>query len=200
MTVAKVEKGRRGRPRLDSTDQVIFAAAAELIGERGYDGFTMAAVAQRAGVAKTTVYRRWPSRAHLLVATLSSVMRVSVFDSGDARADLHSFARTLATAMRVPGTRRLVAELSVASIASPEVKEAFNRLYVQRRAAALETIQRAQAAGELRPDLDPELLIDQLSGTLHYRLLLGGDGPTDSYAERLVDTVLDGALVPARQT
>ena len=67
MSVAKVEGKGRGRPRLQATDQAIFDAAAELIRERGYDGFSMAAVADRAGVAKTTVYRRWPKigRAHV---------------------------------------------------------------------------------------------------------------------------------------
>src|SRR2546423_13905892 len=111
MTAAKVEHGRRGRPRLQSTDEAIFVAAAELIGERGYDGFSMAAVADRAGVAKPTVYRRWPTRSHLVLATMSSVMaRVALFDTGDLRADLVSFARTLSAALRAPGTRRLIAE------------------------------------------------------------------------------------------
>lgn len=56
---------------------------------------------------------------------------------------------------------------------------------------------RSLASGELRPGVDPELLIDQLAGTLHYRMLLGGGGPTDTYTERLVDAVLDGALTPS---
>src|SRR5215472_6893571 len=100
MTVAKVEGGRRGRPRLESIDRAIFSAAATLIAERGYDGFSMAAVADRAGVAKTTVYRRWPTRSHLILETLTSVMRVAIFDSGNLRADLYAFARTLAASMR----------------------------------------------------------------------------------------------------
>jgi AcrR family transcriptional regulator len=197
MTVAKVEGNRRGRPRLQSTDQAIFAAAAELIGERGYDGFSMAAVADRAGVAKTTVYRRWPSRSHLVLETMTSVMRVSLLDSGDLHADLVSFARTLAAGLRAPGTRRLVAELSLASAQRPELADAFQRLYTQRRGTALATLHRGQATGELRAGMDPELLIDQLSGALHYRMMLGGDGPTDAYAERLVDAILEGALPPS---
>ncbi len=198
MTVAKVEHAepsRRGRPRLHATDQAIYAAAAELISERGYDGFSMAAVAGRAGVAKTTVYRRWPTRSHLALATMKSVMaRVSLFDTGDLRADLAAFARALAAALRAPGTRRLVAELALASTQRPELDGAFHQLFSQRRAAALATVHQAAASGRLRPDADPELLIDQLSGTLHYRMLLGGEGLTDSYAERLVGAVLAGAL------
>jgi AcrR family transcriptional regulator len=197
MPAANVEGNRRGRPRLQSADQAIFAAAAELIAERGYDGFSMAAVADRAGVAKTTVYRRWPTRSHLVLETLASVMRVSLFDSGDLRADLVSFARTLAAGLRAPGSHRLLAELALASAQRPELAEAFQRLFSQRRTAALATLHRARAAGELRPGVDAELLIDQLSGALHYRTLLGGEGPTDAYAERLVDSILEGALPPA---
>jgi AcrR family transcriptional regulator len=201
MSAARVEHSRRGRPRLQATDQAIFAAAAELISERGYGGFSMAAVADRAGVAKTTVYRRWPSRSHLVLATMTSVMSgVALFDTGDLRADLASFARTLATALRAPGTRRLVAELALASAHRPELADAFHRLFIQRRAAAVATVERAAAAGELRPGVDPELVIDQISGSLHYRMLVSNEGPTDSYAERLVDGVLRSALAAPKTT
>ncbi|HEY7202450.1 MAG TPA: TetR/AcrR family transcriptional regulator [Candidatus Dormibacteraeota bacterium] len=195
MTAVNGEGSRRGRPRLHSTDQAIFDAAADLIREKGYDGFSMAAVADRAGVAKTTVYRRWPTRSHLVLATMSSVMaRVALFDTGDFRADLASFARTLATALRAPGTRRLVAELAVATAQRPELADGFHRLFVQRRAVAMDTVEQAVDAGQLRPGMDPELIIDQVSGALHYRMLVTGEGPSDAYAERLVDAILDGAL------
>jgi AcrR family transcriptional regulator len=193
MTAERVAPSRRGRPRLQATDQAIFAAAADLIRERGYDGFSMAAVADRAGVAKTTVYRRWPTRSHLVLATMSSVMsRVGLFDTGDVHADLASFARSLATALRAPGTLRLVAELALASAQRPELADGFHRLFTQRRAAALATVEQAAAAGQLRPGVDPDLLIDQVSGALHYRMMVSGEGPSDAYAERLVGAVLDG--------
>jgi len=197
MTAANVGGNGRGRPRLPSADQAIFAAAAELIAERGYDGFSMAAVADRAGVAKTTVYRRWPTRSHLILDTLTAFMRVSIFDSGDLRADLVSFACTLAAGMRAPGARQLVAELTLASAQRPELAEAFSRLYTQRRTAAVATLHRAPAAGELRAGVGAGMLIDQVSGALHYRMLLRGEGPSDAYAERLVDAVLEGALSPS---
>lgn len=196
MTVAKVEGVRRGRPRLESIDRAIFSAAAALIAERGYDGFSMAAVADRAGVAKTTVYRRWPSRPHLILEALTSVMRVSIFTSGDLRADLVALAKTLAAGMRVPGSRRLVAELTLAAAQRPELADAFSRLYNERRAVSRDMLERAQAAGELRASVDPDMLIDQISGALHYRMLLRGEIPSEAYAERLVDSILEGALPP----
>jgi AcrR family transcriptional regulator len=197
MTAANGEGNGRGRPRNPSPDQAIFNAAAELIAERGHDGFSMAAVAERAGVAKAIVYRRWPTRSHLILDTLTAFMRVAILDSGDLRADLVSFACTLAAGMRAPAARKLVAELTLASAQRPELAEAFSRLYTQRRATALATLHRAQAAGELRAGVDADMLIDQLSGALHYRMLLRGEGPSDAYAERLVDAILEGALPPS---
>jgi AcrR family transcriptional regulator len=194
MTAAKPDGGRRGRSRPESTDRAIFTAAAELISERGYDGFSMAAVADRAGVAKTTVYRRWPTRSHLILETHASMMRVSILNSGDVRADLVSFAKTLAAGLRAPGSRLLVAELTLASAQWPELADGFTQLYAERRKDAHATLRRAMDAGELRPGVDPDILIDQLSGALHYRMLLRGEGPSDNYAERLVDSVLEGAL------
>lgn len=197
MTAANVEGNGRGRPRLPSSDQAIFAAAAELIAERGYDGFSMAAVADRAGVSKTTVYRRWPTRPHLILDTMTSVIRVSIVDTGDLRADLVSFACSLGAGMRAPDSRKLLAELTLASAQRPELADAFSRLYTQRRATVVATLHRAQAAGDLRAGVDADLLIDQLSGALHYRMLLRGEAPSDAYAERLVDAILEGALPPS---
>lgn len=195
MSAANLEGGRRGRPRHPSTDQAIFAAAAELINERGYDGFSMAAVADRAGVAKTTVYRRWPTRAHLVLGTVTALMRAPIFDSGDLQGDLTAFVRHLAAALRAPGTRRFVAEMAVATIDRPELEDAFQSLFLERRGPVVATIRAAQERGEVRPDLDPELVLDQITGALFYRMLLRGDGPTDAYAEGLVGAVLDGARV-----
>jgi hypothetical protein len=126
---------------------------------------------------------------------MSSVMsKVALFDTGDLRGDLVSFARTLATALRAPGTRRLVAELTLASAQRPELSDGFHRMFLQRRAAGLATVERAAAMGKLRPGIDPEVLIDQISGALHYRMLVTGIGPPEAYAERLVDSVLEGVL------
>jgi AcrR family transcriptional regulator len=200
MSVAKVEgpvQARRGRPRLAATDEAIMAAAVQLIGEQGYDGFKMAAVAERAGVAKTTVYRRWPRRADLALATVTSVMaRVTIVDSGDLRADLADFTRRLAAAYRSPGIRQLVGELAHATVRRREVESVFRRRALARRAAVIDSIRRAADAGQLRPDADPELILDQINGVLHYRLIVSGDGDglSDAAAERLVDGILDGVL------
>jgi AcrR family transcriptional regulator len=203
MTVAKVDEpgpGRRGRPRHPATDAAIMAAAVQLIGEKGYDGFTMAAVADRAGVAKTTVYRRWQTRSELALATVASTMsRVNIVDSGDLRADLADFARRLAEAYRSPGIRQLVGELAHATVQRREVENVFRRRALTRRAAVADSIRRAADAGLLRPDADPELILDQINGVLHYRLIVSndGDGLSDAAAERLVDAILDGVLMPS---
>lgn len=191
---ASKRESAQGRRHLQTPDDAILAAAADLIRERGYDGFSMAAVADRARVAKTTVYRRWPTRLHLVVAAMGSMMgRVALFDTGDVRADLESFARTLAATLREPGTRRLIAELALAMDQRRELEDAFHRMFAERRSSAAATVERAVAAGKLRDNVDAELVIDLVSGALYYRMLVSGEGATDAYAERLIDVVLGGA-------
>jgi hypothetical protein len=79
------------------------------------------------------------------------------------------------------------------------VENVFRRRALTRRAAVADSIRRAADAGLLRPDADPELILDQINGVLHYRLIVSndGDGLSDAAAERLVDAILDGVLMPS---
>src|SRR5688572_6701128 len=80
---------RRGRPRSAEADESILRAAAELLGEHGYGALTIEAVAQRSGVAKTTIYRRWSDRPELVLATMAHLTATIVPpDNGSLRADL----------------------------------------------------------------------------------------------------------------
>lgn len=171
MAKAVTIQARGARAGVTSTDRAIFIAGAELIAERGHDGFSMAAVANRAGVPKATVYRRWPTRSHLIMDIVLSLTPESIFDSGDLRVDLTSLARTLAAGLRTPGARGLVVELAKASAEQPDLAEALSRLCAPRR-AMLANLRRAPANGEMNGSLDPDMLIGLLAGALHPRLQL----------------------------
>ena len=83
------EPGGRGagRPRLVDADAAILAAARELLAERGWDGMTLGDVAARAGVAKTTLYRRWPGKAELVVDAMAELFdTLEPVDAGSVRA------------------------------------------------------------------------------------------------------------------
>ncbi|MEV5612477.1 TetR/AcrR family transcriptional regulator [Streptomyces sp. NPDC052225] len=195
---------RRGRPRSESADARILDAAGELLLERGYDRFSVDEVATRAGVAKTTLYRRWPTKDHLIVAVVARIQdAVPVTYSGDVRADLIGYLNAIAGGldrMRRVGrptsagetSAGLVAEVVAAAARHADVAAAVHAMFARRNALVLALLQQARESGELRAEADPEVLFDQLAGALYYRLLVTGHPLDAAYVERLVTGALDG--------
>jgi AcrR family transcriptional regulator len=197
----------RGRPRDGDVDRRIVDAARHALLSGGYAGLAIDEVARRAGVAKTTLYRRWPTKDHLAVAVYADLLDrgVPVTDTGDVRADLSAYLKQIAAALQ--SVRRagraaddtdpsagIVAELVAAAARHADVGEAMRGLYQRRIRLAIDLVERATERGELRTGTDPVLLLDQLAGALYYRVLITGTPVDDTYLERLVGAALDGAL------
>jgi AcrR family transcriptional regulator len=171
----------------------ILDATRELLAEGGVHGLTIEGVAARAGVAKTTIYRRWRSKEELALEVLIDMVQqfVATPEHDDTRAELVAF---VGNAVRILGTtlmgrvmRGLVSDLA----ADPELMRAFQEKVVARRVAEVERlVERGIARGDLRPDLDRELLHELLFGPVYYRLMLSGAPLDDDVAERIVDAVL----------
>jgi AcrR family transcriptional regulator len=200
---------RRGRPRSEDVDGRILQAARELLFVSGYDRFAMDEVAARAQIAKTTLYRRWPTKDHLLVALVARIQdEVPVTDTGHLRQDLVGYLTAVADGlnrMRAVGrpgagedpSAGVVAELIAAAARHPDVGEAVRGLFARRNTLPLALLDRARERGELRPDAASEVIFDQLAGALYYRLLVTGAPIGADYVEPLVDHVLAGAAGPA---
>jgi AcrR family transcriptional regulator len=202
----------RGRPRDSDADRRILQAARQALLTAGYAGLAIDEVAQHAGVAKTTLYRRWPTKDHLAIAVYADMLDrdVPVTDTGDVRADLSAYLKQIAATLH--NVRRagrpahaadpsagIVAELVAAAARHPDVGQAMRGLYARRIRLAIELVERATQRGELRAGTDPVLLLDQLAGALYYRVLITGAPVDDSYLERLVGAALDGALSTKEQ-
>ncbi|MBG0821729.1 TetR/AcrR family transcriptional regulator [Planomonospora sp. ID91781] len=201
-----MNQARRGRPRDTQVDERVLRTAAGLLLERGYTGLSMDEVAERAGVAKTTLYRRWPTKDHLAVAVVARLQDDdAIDDTGDIRRDLTDYTEKIADAlnrMRSAGkaagrddrSAGVVAELVAAGARHDDIGEMGRQVYARRNALALGLIERARLRGELRADLDAVVLLDQLAGALYYRVLVTGAPVDRAYAERLVAAALDGAM------
>ena len=191
---------RRGRPRDSAVDQRVLDAAWDLLLARGYAGLNVDEVAERAAVAKTTLYRRWPTKDHLAMAVVTQMIPpVPVPDTGDLCCDLTEFAVALATSLDRYGTAGLAAELVAAAARHPDIGDLVRDLHAQRHAMALARLRRATEWEGLRPDIDHEILIDQVSAPIYYRVLITGAAVDRRYAERLVRAVLDCALMVQRR-
>ncbi|GAB3606530.1 TetR/AcrR family transcriptional regulator [Conyzicola nivalis] len=186
------------RPRNTESDALILAAAAEALLQDGYDGLVVDEIARSVGVAKTTVYRRWPTKNHLVVSVVAGWQGVvDVPNTGDEADDIANDLTTIAGGMchvlDPAPIRRLVAELAAARMRDDDLGSAVDRLWSDRRAATAAVLERGIAGGALRRDLDPEVVTDELAGAVYYRVLITGGSLDDAYARALVRTVLAGA-------
>lgn len=198
---------RRGRPRDADVDERVLRATTDLLLTRGYAGLSVDEVAERAQVAKTTLYRRWPTKDHLALAVVTRLQDDDeITDTGDIRRDLADYLEKIAAGlnrMRAAGrpagqqddpSAGTVAELVAAAARHDDIGRLERAMYARRNALARRLLERARERGELRPDLDLEALFDQLAGALYYRVLITGDPVGRAYAERLVASALAGAL------
>ena len=191
----RAEGARPGRPRSAEADRAIDAAALDLFAECGFDGVTIEAVAQRAGVARSTVYRRYPCKTDLLVdaaARLTDEVR-SVPDTGTIEGDLLEVGRQLRHMLTATQVGRTVPAAIAAAARHPELATAHRAMVRQRRGEFKVVIARAVERGELPTDVDPDLLLDLVLAPLFYRVLLSGEPFTDRHLRRLVRTAVAGA-------
>ncbi|WP_405058111.1 TetR/AcrR family transcriptional regulator [Kribbella sp. NBC_01505] len=180
----------RGRPRDTAIEGRLLAAAAAELRHGGYDGLSIDRVAERAGVAKTTLYRRWASKAELVVALITTMREEVPFEpSDDPRADLTTLVTTIAANLTATPTS-LIADLAAAAARDPRVGESVHALWADRHRAVTDVVAKAQQAGIVLAHVAPAVLVDQLVGPLYYRLLVTGEPLTPDYARTLVLSVL----------
>lgn len=190
-----------GRPRDADADRRILRACVELLTEVGAEATTMSAVIQRSGVARATVYRRWPNRESLLIAALRELKgRGPVPFSGDLATDI---ARSAEQARHILAEERfrsilplLARELVERHGRRREGSATFHRVAPNYRRLADVYEQLAAGAG-LRADVDGELVPDIVIGAQLARLLSTGRPPTKAMTDQLVEVVLAGLRVPA---
>jgi AcrR family transcriptional regulator len=191
----------RGRPRKAGAEERIFDAALEEYGERGWAGFTMDAVARRAGVGKSTVYLRWQDKDSLLTAAVGARSGViEDVDTGSFRGDLEGLAGNLFRYLLDPiGWATL--RISVDAAGAPEPLGRFTDAVTELHHSGASVIfARGAARGDLGPDVRKDALADCLYGAVIMQTLgLSGDSrrlSDEDIAERvrvLVDFVLCGA-------
>lgn len=182
-----------GRLRSEEAHRRALEAASEVVSERGLEGLTVDEVSVRSGVAKTTIYRHWPSRAPLLIdAFHSSVEKGDHVPTGDVRADLLAIACGLAAKLRDPQWSRIMATLIDAAESDPELSELSAAFTRERREAVRAVLERGIADGELDPDIDTELAAQLVGGAIFYQRLIRRRAADDREVETMIDLVLNG--------
>ncbi|WP_424936985.1 MULTISPECIES: TetR/AcrR family transcriptional regulator [Bacteria] len=186
-------RGRGRRPAAEVRAEVL-AAAGRLLIEEGIQAITFERIAKESGASKTTLYKWWTSPGALAAEAyfLKSEPELEFPDTGDLHADLVTQITSFIGLLTRAG--KPISELIGAAQIEPGLGEAWSSAYaLPRRELARERLRAAQRHGELSPDADLDIIVDQLWGACYHRLLILKVSLADLDVERLVASALRGA-------
>ncbi|MFC5804906.1 TetR/AcrR family transcriptional regulator [Streptomyces formicae] len=199
---------RPGRPRSAEADTAILEATRAALVELGWSKLTLGDVAARAGVAKTTLYRRWAGKSELVVDAVAVLFdELELPDRGSLAADIEGVVLQFAALLQRPEARTALMAVVAESTRDEPLRERIRVSIVDRqKRLVLEGRARAQDRGELPAEPDPEaaartadLIFDVIAGAVVHRALVSG-GPVDEDWVRRFTAVLLGGLRAAAQT
>lgn len=194
--MARVEARPPGRPRSAQADQAIKDAALELFVEQGFEAMSMEGVASRAGVGKTTIYRRWDSKEELVIdALVGQLITVEAPDTGSLRGDLVRLLTTFQQTVRSTTLGRVFPRMVAEVAEGSHLGRLYARRVIEPRRQMLRSIlQRGVDRGDLPAGTDLELGLELIMGPVMLRRLFGKVPArgTAAVTERHVDVVLAG--------
>jgi AcrR family transcriptional regulator len=187
-------RGPVGRPRSTEADEAIAHAALALLAESGFEGVTVEAVAQRAGVARSTVYRRFPGKPELLVTVLAHSCRATVDDpdTGSVLGDLTAVAEALARSLGATDLGRALPAVIAAAAVHPDVADAHRTFVASRRRVALAAVARGIDRGEIDPEVDPDTVVDLVVGPVFHRQFVSRRPITGAWIAEIVARAVRG--------
>jgi AcrR family transcriptional regulator len=189
-STATVRKGR-GRPRNPRIDQEVVSAVLKALRRGGYGAVTLEGIARRVKRARTSLYRRWPSKRHLVAYSVLSEMGARpAADTGTLRGDLRAAVATLQRAFAGP-LRAALPGLVADMAHDAELADTLRREVLEtRRRSMRAAFARAASRGEVRAGLEVELLLDMLTGPFYYRALFRHAPISRRMADDVVEYVL----------
>ena len=181
-----------GRPRSEEAHQAILDATLALLVEEGFSSLTVEGVATRAGVGKATIYRRWPSKLHLVMEAFSQLPGLEEVDSGVLVQDLERMLTSYVEILNSTPLAAVTPSLAGERAHNPELSELFDPLLKERRRPILKALERARARGELVDDLDLELAADLIFGPIVMRVFFTGSRINPKIVEPVIRFALGG--------
>ena len=189
-----------GRPRSEEARLSILRSTSKLLAKQGFSELTIEAVAAHAGVGKATVYRWWPDKAALVADAFASstTHKLHFPDTGSLRKDMSGQMRQLIKIFRSRRGRIVSAMLGAGQSDSSLIAAFRERFLKPRRREAYATLRRGIQRGELRKNIDMDLLLDSLYGPIYMRFLIGHDKLTPEFVEGLCELALSGSSAQTR--
>lgn len=158
----------------------------------GYGRLSIEAIARRAGVGKTAIYRRWSSKLEMVLEIVSRVAGQSLPlpDTGTLRGDLEVLLRIVARALRHPLASQIIPDLLAEAARNPDIAQTLqDALRANQREVGILLIGRAIDRGELPPDADPDAAVDLIVGPLYWRLVVARTTLPEAYLPRMAAAI-----------
>ena len=177
--------------RVRRSRATVLGVAAELLLERGFAGVSVDEITRRSGVAKTTIYRHWPTRGDLLRDACSSIgTPLEIPDTGSFEGDVTSLLTSLAHLLRSAKWTSVLPSVIDAAERDPDIAAVYSRLQEGYSAPLQSIIQRAMQKGALSKTTDAALLVAALTGPLFYRRWFSREPLTTAFAKQIIRLVL----------
>jgi AcrR family transcriptional regulator len=194
LSSARPRPRRRGRPQGDEVKVAILKAANELLEEQGFAGFTIEAVAARSRAARSTIYRWWPSRGALAMAGFLSETgpKIAYRWTKSPIADIKEQMMLVATVYGGKVGRTISAIVAQGQGDKESLRALLDGYVRPRRDEAKRVLMRGIECGELRKDIDLEIVVDSLYGPIWYRILVPHAPLSAEWAAKLADQVFRG--------
>ena len=186
------EKKSPGRPRSAASHEAMLKAALELLAEVGFEAMSMDAIAARAKVGKTTIYRRYRSKDELVADAIESIREeVLIPNTGSLWGDIDAIIENAAQITFTPLGRQAVAMILSSASANESFAKIYKTRYLEPRRAAFATvIERAKQRGELADEIDAGLIFDTMSGIMLFAMLFPSTEAWSDYVRRALSQLL----------
>lgn len=190
----KPEVPHRGRPADRTLDRRILQATLDILTQEGYFRFTLDSVARRAGIPKSTIYRRWATKGQLFADAVANAMPLhnTPIDTGTVIGDLTALLKRDLDAARKPGLPGIVMGLLIEAHSDPKLAPLIRQFMAARNHGYMLVLQGGIARREIDPRADLSSAISMLLGFLWHRLLTGSGELDDASCERLVRQLIEG--------
>ncbi|MET9765220.1 TetR/AcrR family transcriptional regulator [Streptomyces sp. NPDC006372] len=192
---------RTGRPRSATADAAILAATREALVDLGWSKLTLGDVATRAGVAKTTLYRRWAGKNELVVDAVAELFdELRLPDRGSLAADIEGVVLQFAAILALPEAKSGLMAVVAEATRDDALRERIRASVVDRqKRLVLEGRCRAQERGELPPEPNPEsaartadLIFDMVAGAVVHRTLVSAEPADEEWVRSFTKVLLEG--------
>lgn len=181
--------------RTARTADAVYAATISELSARPYADISVETIAARAGVHKTTLYRRWGSKAELVAQALAgaAAAAIEVPDTGQAESDLRALSRSVGAVLADPGGAAITRGLLAGAAESAEIAALMDRFWATRLAAISVIVDRAEVRGEIPRGTDAAGFLNAMAAPLYYRLLVTREPVTERDADRAAAAALAAA-------